>query len=275
VITSKTNSKVRYARSLHRRSVRYRERRFVVEGVRLIEEMIEAGHEPALFFCTEDSSSNPRARALVEALTSSSAEVVGVSEDVMRFMADTKTPQGVLAVVPFPDLVTEGSHLILVLDGLRDPGNLGTILRSAEAAGVGQVITMRGSVDVFGPKVVRGGMGAHFHLPIRADCSWMDVRGVLRGRQVVVADPRGEKSYDEVDWSRPSALIVGGEARGATAEARQTCEGTVSIPMRAGIESLNVAVATSIILFEAARQLRVVVRKAEGRESTPSADSTK
>jgi TrmH family RNA methyltransferase len=263
MITSKTNRKVKYVRSLYRKAVRHRERRFVVEGVRLIEEMIEAGHEPALFFCTEDSSSNPRARALVEVLVSSGNEVVTVNEEVMRFMADTKTPQGVLAVVPFPDLATQESHLILVLDGLRDPGNLGTILRSADAAGVGQLVTVRGTVDVFGPKVVRGGMGAHFRFPIRADCSWGEVGGVVRGRQVVGADPRGDTSYDEVDWGRPSALIVGSEARGPTAEARRMCDGTVSVPMQPGIESLNVAVATSIILFEASRQLRVVGKKAE------------
>jgi TrmH family RNA methyltransferase len=272
VITSRANRKVRYARSLHRRAVRHREKRFIVEGVRLIEEMILAGQEPAFFFYTGEGSEDARAGALVEALASSGAEVVGVSEDVMRFMADTETPQGVLAVAPFPDVVTQGSHLSLVLDGVRDPGNLGTILRSAEAAGVGLVITMHGTVDVFGPKVVRGGMGAHFRLSVRGDCSWREVMDLLQERQVLVADPRGEQSYDEVDWSQPSALIVGGEARGPSAEARQRCDATVGIPMRAGVESLNVAVATSIILFEAARQLRVGGMKAEGGEGTSRAD---
>jgi TrmH family RNA methyltransferase len=193
----------------------------------------------------------------------------------MRAIADTKTPQGILAVAPFPEIEVEDSHLGLVLDGLRDPGNLGTILRSAVAAGVGQVITVRGTVDVFGPKVVRGAMGAHFRLPIRADCSWDEISDTLQQRQILLADARGETAYDKVDWSQPSVLIMGGEARGAGAEARRLCTGTVSIPMWANVDSLNVAVATSIILFEAARQLRGGSRRAEEKGDTSHDDGAK
>jgi TrmH family RNA methyltransferase len=254
VITSRTNRKVKYVRSLYRRPVRHRERRFVAEGVRLIEEMTKAGQEPVFVFYCAGVSSDARARGLVEKLRSSGAELEAVSEDVMRAMADTRTPQGILAVVSFPEIDVGESHLSLLLDGLKDPGNLGTILRSAEAAGVGQVITMRGTVDIFGPKVVRAAMGAHFRLPIMAECSWGDVSGTLEDRQVLLADARGDMPYYEVDWRQPSVLVVGGEAHGPSVEARRMCTGTVSIPMQSGVESLNVAVATSIILFEAARQ---------------------
>jgi TrmH family RNA methyltransferase len=273
VITSKTNRKVKYVRSLYRRPVRQRERRFVAEGVRLIEEMTKAGQAPVFAFYSAGISGDARAEAVVEALRASGAEVEVVSDDVMRAMADTKTPQGILAVAPFPEIEARDVHLSLVLDGLRDPGNLGTILRSAEAAGVGQVITMSGTVDVFGPKVVRGAMGAHFRLPIRADRSWDEISDTLQERQVLLADAGGETAYDRVDWSQPSVLIVGGEARGAGAEARRLCSGTVSIPMRAGVDSLNVAVATSIILFEAARQLGAGSGKAAEREDTTLAGS--
>jgi TrmH family RNA methyltransferase len=275
VITSKTNRKVKYVRSLYRRPVRQRERRFVAEGVRLIEEMTKAGQAPVFAFYSAGVSGDARAEALVEALRASGAEVEVVSDDVMRAMADTKTPQGILVVAPFPEIEAKNVHLSLVLDGLRDPGNLGTILRSAEAAGVGQVITMSGTVDVFGPKVVRGAMGAHFRLPIRADCAWDEISDSLQERQVLLAEAGGETAYDMVDWSQPSVLIMGGEARGAGAEARRLCSGTVSIPMRAGVDSLNVAVATSIILFEAARQLGGGSGKAAEREETPLAGSGK
>jgi len=220
----------------------------------LIEEMIEAGHEPALFFCTEDSSSNPRARALVEALTSSSAEVVGVSEDVMRFMADTKTPQGVLAVAGFPEVAYTAPSFSLVLDGVRDPGNLGTILRTAEAAGVEQVVTLRGTVDVFSPKVVRGAMGAHFRLHMLWDRSSEEVERSLEGKQALLADPKAGTPYHQVDWTVPTVLMVGGEAHGAGRKARGLATQRVTIPMKGSVESLNVAVATSVMLFEAARQ---------------------
>jgi TrmH family RNA methyltransferase len=255
VITSKTNRKVKYARSLYRRSVRQREKRFLAEGVRLIEEMTKAGQEPVFVFHDPAIASDARALALLEKLRPSGAELESVSEEVMRAMADTKTPQGILAVASFPELGAGDSHLNLLLDGVRDPGNLGTILRSAQAAGVGQAITMRGTVDVYGPKVVRGAMGAHFRLPMKADCSWSDVGAVLEGKQVLLADARGDRYYYEIDWTRPSVLVMGGEARGPGAEAQRVCTDTVAIPMRGDVESLNVAVATSIILFEAARQL--------------------
>ena len=220
----------------------------------MIEEMIQAGREPALFFYTAESSESARAGALVEALVSSSVEVVAVSEDVMRFMADTKTPQGVLAVADFPQDEPVPSKFSLVLDRVRDPGNLGTILRTAEAAGVEQVVTVHGTVDVFSPKVVRGGMGAHFRLHMLWDRGWEEVERSLEGKQTLLADPRSGTPYHEVDWTLPTVLVVGGEAHGAGGKARGLATQRVTIPMRGKVESLNVAVATSVLLFEAARQ---------------------
>ncbi len=254
MITSTANEKVRYVRSLHRKPVRHKENRFIVEGMRLIEEMKKAGQEPVFVFCTELFSGRPRAIALLQALRASGTQVLGVSDQVMRAMSDTKTPQGVLAVSRFPQMAPVHSALTLVLDGVRDPGNLGTILRSAEAAAVGQVITAKGTTDVFSPKVVRGGMGAHFRLPIWYDREWQEIEAALHDRQVLLADPQGDLAYYEVDWTKPSTLIVGGEAEGARREAREFADRGVAIPMQAGVESLNVAVATSIMLFEAARQ---------------------
>ena len=254
MITSRTNEKVRYVRSLHRRQVRHRERRFIVEGTRLIGEMNQTGQEPVFVFYTEELSASQLGQTLMEALGASEGKVVAVSDGVMRAMSDTKTPQGILAVVTFPELAPGQSPLMLVLDRVRDPGNLGTILRSAEAAGVVQVITLKGSADVFSPKVVRAAMGAHFRLPILYDREWGDIEGPMENRQVLVADSGGELPYYRVDWTQPTTLIVGGEARGPGTEARQLATASVSVPMEGGVESLNVAVATSIMLFEAARQ---------------------
>ncbi len=254
MITSTANPKVRYVRSLYRKSVRHREKRLVVEGLRLVEEMNEAGQEPAFAFHTQAFSARVEGRALLGALRSTGREVLPVSDGVMRAMAGTKSPQGILAVLPFPEVAPHAPALVLILDQLRDPGNLGTILRSAEAAGAGRVITAKGTVDVFSPKVVRGAMGAHFRLSILYDCEWKEILGELEGRQVLLADPAGEVPYFEVDWTQHTTLIVGGEAHGPRPEARELASGAVSIPMQGGAESLNVAVATSIILFEAARQ---------------------
>jgi TrmH family RNA methyltransferase len=254
MITSTANEKVRYVRSLHRRPVRHRERRFFVEGLRLVEEMNQAGQEPAFVFHTEAFAARARGRKLLEALRASRGEVLAVSDLVMRAIADTKTPQGILAVVPFPQPAPREASLILILDRLRDPGNLGTIMRSAEAAGVERVITVKGTVDVFSAKVVRAAMGVHFRLPMLYDQKWEEIDDELEGRQVLLAEPGGELPYYEVDWTQPSALILGGEAHGPGREGRALADRTVTIPMRGGVESLNVATATSIILFEAARQ---------------------
>jgi TrmH family RNA methyltransferase len=256
VITSTANKNVKYVRSLHRRSVRHRERRFVLEGVRLVEEMVKTGQEPVFFFCTEDVGADSRGVSLVNEVRSSGVEPLLVSENVMQAMSDTKTPQGVLAVADFPRVESVGSNLGLVLDRVRDPGNLGTIVRTAEAAGVGLVFTLRGSVDVYSPKVVRGAMGAHFRLPIRAHSGWEDIRAAVEGTQVLLAVPRGGSPYYDVDWTLPTALVMGGEAQGAGPKARDLATGLVTIPMATDVESLNVAVATGILLFEAARQRR-------------------
>ncbi|NIN67350.1 MAG: RNA methyltransferase [Anaerolineae bacterium] len=216
--------------------------------------MIETGQEPVFVFHTESFQSKARGCSSLELLRASGAEPLTVSDQVMATMAATKTPQGILAVLPFPEPIPGESPLILVLDRLRDPGNLGTILRSAEAAGVGQAITVKGTVDVYSPKVVRGAMGAHFRLSILHDQEWDDLERELEGRQILIAEPGVQVAYYQVDWTQPTALIVGGEARGPGEEARALATSSVTIPMRGGAESLNVAVATSIMLFEAARQ---------------------
>ncbi|GAG52447.1 unnamed protein product, partial [marine sediment metagenome] len=212
---------VKYVRSLYRRRVRYRERRFVIEGVRLVEEAFRAGIAPALLFYSQGVNAIPGGREVLVELQKGGSPTFAVSEKVMRAMADTVSPQGVLAVVPFVELAPPPSpSLGLVLDRLRDPGNLGTILRSANAAGVEQVILAPRTVDPYNPKVVRGAMGAHFRLPFEV-LSWPEITETLGAVQVLLADVRAEQAYYEVDWTRPSALIIGGEAYGASREARE------------------------------------------------------
>ncbi len=260
VITSPSNPKIQYVRALARRRTRQRERRFIAEGVRLLEEALRAGTVPALVFFTGSVGTAARGRALLAELRERGVPTLRVSDAVMRAMSDTQTPQGILAVLPFPQIAPPPDpSLLLIVDGMRDPGNLGTLLRTAEAAGVQEVFLAPGTVDLYNPKVVRGAMGAHFRLPIRAQ-DWAEIADAASGMQVLLADVRGEQVYDGVDWRVPSALIVGGEAEGASVRARELAVTRVSIPMRGGTESLNAAVAAAIILFEAARQRRLASR---------------
>jgi TrmH family RNA methyltransferase len=168
------------------------------------------------------------------------------------------TPQGLVAVLPLP---LQGPlplplDFALVLDGVRDPGNAGALLRSAAAAGVQVAIFGPDCVDPFNAKVLRAGMGSHFRLPLRVCPRWPQVRQVLGDTmQLYLAEAEAAKSYDAVDWRQPCGLIVGGEAAGAGSEA-QSAAIAIAIPMQRAVESLNAAVAGSIILFEAARQRR-------------------
>jgi len=254
VITSTQNEHIKHIRSLGRRRVRQREGRFVVEGTRLVDEMARAGLRPALALYTEAWASTPEGQRLLPFLAQAQEGCWPVSEQVLASCADTQTPQGVLAVAPIVPL-PPGEGLILILDQIRDPGNLGAILRSAEAAGVGQVLLAPGTVDVYNPKVVRSAMGAHFRLPVFT-LPWSAIAARVRGRAIWLADAHGSADYAQVDWTQPSALIVGSERAGAGPEAASLATGAVSIPMAGKAESLNAAMAATVLLFEAARQRR-------------------
>ena len=216
---------------------------------------LKAGVAPTLAFFTPDLSNSQRGRELLAAIEDLPGECFVVTDKVMRALSDTVSPQGILAVVPFLELpLPEDPWLVLVVDRVRDPGNLGAILRSAEAAGVSQVILTPATVDVYSPKVVRGAMGAHFYLPMVTGISWSKMAEALEGRQILLAEAKGDKVYYEVDWTKPSALIVGSEAEGGSQEAERLAAERIVIPMRGKTESLNVAVAAGVILFEAARR---------------------
>jgi TrmH family RNA methyltransferase len=255
MITSLKNDKVKTVRALQRRRrVRQRERRFVLEGVRLVEEAVRAGVPPAFVLHTASVNADERGRRLLASLRGMDVPCHAVSEPVMAACSDTETPQGIVAVLPIPDLPRPGHpRLTLILDRVRDPGNLGTILRTALAAGVEQVLLTPGTVDASNPKVVRAAMGAHLRLPVAAP-GWEAIAEAVAGCDVWLAEAGGETPYTAVDWTRPVALVVGGEATGAGKQARTLARGRASIPMAAEVESLNTAVATAVVLFEVARQ---------------------
>lgn len=255
MITSTSNERVKYVRALAHRKTRQEEGRFVIEGVRLVEEALRAGVSPDFVFYTTDLTE--RGSKLVERLHGSGVVCLDVTPGVMKVCSETESPPGLLAVVPIRSgLPVPDAVLSVVADTLRDPGNLGTLLRASAAAGADEMLLGPGTVDAYNSKTVRGGMGTHFRLPI-VPLTWPAIASHLAGRPIWLADAHGDASYTEVDWTRPSALIVGGEADGASEEAKTLATGRVFIPMQRGIESLNAAVATAVILFEAQRQRRL------------------
>lgn len=255
MITSTSNDKVKYIRKLQsQKSVRQDDQRFVLEGVRLVEEVVRASLVPDLVCYTRSVADEGRGKALLATLRGLGTPCSLVSEVVMEHCSDTVTPQGILAVLPLPHpQPPEPVTFVLVIDRLRDPGNMGTLLRTALAAGVEQVLLAPGTVDFTNPKVARSAMGAHLWLPV-LDADWDAIARSVSECDVWLAAADGAECYTAVDWQRPVALIVGSEAHGAGDMARSLARGRVAIPIRPVVESLNAAVAAAVILFEVVRQ---------------------
>ena len=260
MITSIHNERVKLVRALSQRKTRRREGRFFVEGTRLIEDALQLDTLFDFVFFTRNIAARARGQRLLRRLSDLQIKTIEVDDKVMRACCDTESPPGVLAVLPFPQLpVPAQPSLILIADALRDPGNLGTLLRSAAAADVDVVLLAPGSVDAYNPKVVRGAMGAHFRIPIIAD-DWDLIAGHAQDVSTWLATSDARTAYTQVDWTKPSALIIGAEAHGVSAEASILANGRLQIPMARNVESLNSGVAASVILFEAARQRAGVLR---------------
>ena len=255
MITSTQNPKVKYIRALQSQGrFRREESAFIVEGIRLVEEALKADWDARLILYSD--SLNERGRALVAAFSDRGAQVLQGSHQVMRAASDTQTPQGLLAVLPFQELqVSETMDFVFVPDAVRDPGNMGTMLRTAFAAGVEAIFIPPDTVDVYAPKVVRAGMGAHFHLPIR-NLTWQEIANRLRSSQlkIYLADASAGRRYTQAEFHQPCAIIIGGEAEGAGEVARNLADEHLHIPMMGNAESLNAAVAAGVLLFEVVRQ---------------------
>ncbi len=252
MITSLTNDKVKLVRSLAERKHRVKGQRFAIEGARLIDDALAASLTPDWIFGAERLPS--RSQETLGRLKKRGVEIITVSDAVLKACSETETPQGLVAVLQFPRLtIPSNPKMILIADSLRDPGNLGTLLRSAAASDVDAVLLPPETVDAYNPKVVRGAMGAHFRLPI-LEAAWAEIADRVRGMNVYLAAAEGELNYTAANWTKPSALIVGGEATGASKDALQLAAQRISIPLSREVESLNAAVAASVILFEAKRQ---------------------
>jgi TrmH family RNA methyltransferase len=254
VITSSQNPKIKFARVLLGRARERREANaFVVDGVRLVEEAANSNWE--FQFALYDESLNERGKSQIETLRLRGVDVEIISESLMKSLSETETPQGILAVLEFTSLpIPNLPNFILIPDQVRDPGNLGTLLRAAAAAGVQAVLIPPETTDAFAPKVVRSGMGAHFRLPIHS-MMWEEIKQITESanQQIFLADMNGQ-FYWETDLRQPLALIVGGEAEGASEEARKLADQQISIPMMGTMESLNAGVAGSVLMFEVVRQ---------------------
>lgn len=262
LISSRDNSLLRLARAVRDGKD---DKLVFVEGLRLCEEAWHSGLTIHAVIYSNQIARKDRAAALLAKVTAECERIGEVTEALLATVSYTKTPQGMILLAERP---TNGKaalmrkqtqeHLLVILDGINNPVNVGAILRSAEAAGATGVITTGSSTDPFSPKGLRGAMGSAFRLPIWTQASFEEALSwcAAQGVKTVCADPRASKDHTDIDWIGPWALIVGPESTGLSAEQMGKTDGAVKIPMQGEVESLNVGVAAAILLYEANRQRR-------------------
>jgi RNA methyltransferase, TrmH family len=243
------------ARDLQRRKARERQGLFVAEGIRTVEELLRSPLKLRGVLAGPRLGDTPRGAALAAALADRGIATETVGDKEFDSAAETESPQGVLAVAEVPqralaDLPLTETLRLLVLDAVQDPGNVGTILRTAAALGVTATFSLPGTVDLWNAKVVRSAMGAHFHHPCLTG-SWDELDAFRKDRsiQLWAADVAGSP-LGSVAASPRLALVVGNEGAGLSSQARQNADHLVALPIASTVESLNVAVATGILLYE-------------------------
>lgn len=262
-INSMTNSKIKQAAGLQNRKKREKEGLFVAEGIRLAEMAVESSWNMVYALYMPDMGKQPRGQALLERLEHDGCPLYEVPGTVYRKASGTDTPQGILLVMEqqrysLSELPVREAPLYVILDGVQDPGNAGTIIRTADAAGADAVILLRGTVDVFGEKAVRSSMGSLFHIPVCMDVAAEDLLDFSAQRNMELlsaALDEHARPYWERDFRPGCAIVFGNEGSGVTDSLLARTE-HLYIPMYGRAESLNVGSSASILLYEAIRQRR-------------------
>ncbi|HJV44406.1 MAG TPA: RNA methyltransferase [Bacillota bacterium] len=226
---------------------------YIIEGEHLVEEALKAKMNIDCLIIQVGQEHK------LHHLEIGATQIYYVTDAVMRKLTETQTPQGICAIVQIErpsieDIVTDKSF-ILILDALQDPGNLGTIIRTADAVGVDAIILGRGTVDLYNPKVIRSTMGSIFHIPIvEEDLECLLPQLKEMGFKRIAASLEGSVAYDQPIYDGPIAIVIGNEANGVSGQVLDQCEARIKIPIYGKSESLNAAIAAGIILYEVIRQ---------------------
>jgi len=278
-VISTRSPRVRAARQLAKRAFRQRARSFLAEGPQAVGEALASGAAVTELFVTGQALA--RFGELAAVAASRGATVHAVSGDVMTELAQTVTPQGLLAVCQFVDvplarLLAAGPRLVVVLASVRDPGNAGTVLRTADAAGADGVIFSGASVDPYNSKCVRASAGSLFHLPVVVAAPLAESVLALRGAglRVLAADGRARRTLDEAESAdrlgQPTAWLFGNEAWGLPGDVLGLADEAVAVPIYGRAESLNLAAAAAVCLYASARARRAGSPSAEAEISPPA-----
>ncbi|MBC2777909.1 TrmH family RNA methyltransferase [Parasphingopyxis marina] len=261
-ITAFSNPLIKRARSLRDKKHRRREGLFLAEGLRILSEAEESGRLPSEIFFTEDSESHPRAKALIDATEQAGGEAIRTSRAILTKLSGKDNPQAVVGIYPEFDLSLDAldrdsAQIWLVAQALRDPGNLGTMLRTGDAVGAGGLILIDDCADPFSVEAVRASMGALFTLGLAA-APWTEFLAWLRAGkgQLIGTSLDTDLDYQEPRYEKPVFLLVGNESAGLPADYAAACDLLVKMPMMGKADSLNAAVATAVMAYEALNQFR-------------------
>lgn len=261
MITSTSNKRMKDIAMLQKKAgIRNKEGVFVVEGIKMFQECPKSDILEIVF---GESFVSSHGKIVQELERDCRCPIHYVSDTVFAYVSDTKTPQGILLLVKqkksqIKNMLTKPSPVLLLLDNIQDPGNLGTILRASEGAGITGIIISEDSCDVFNPKVIRSTMGSIFRLDI---CISTDLETEIKklksiGIKIFVTDLEESVDYDMVDFTKSNAIVIGNESKGVSKRIKDLADIHIKIPMLGKVESLNVGVATSILAYEMARQRR-------------------
>lgn len=258
-ITSSENEIYKSFARLYKRKYRDREGLYVIEGINLTEEALKNGAKLKSVFLRKGFDSDTVLNDLL-ARVADEVPVYILSKELFDKTADTETPQGIAAVLAKPVYNEESffdeTDNVIVLDRLQDPGNIGTVIRAADAAGFGGAIIIKGTADVFSPKTVRAAAGSLYRVKLLYAASADEAAQVLHsnGMKMIATSPYAKKLVYDADMSGKTALVIGNEANGVSDEIKNLSDESVKLPMAGNIESLNAAVAAAVVMYEAVRQ---------------------
>lgn len=259
MISSLSNQQIKTIIQLQKKSkTRLERKEFVIEGIKMFEESLEYGFVVKAYVMESFYKDNLLNKEYFKEVP---FEIV--TDSVFKEISETLTPQGILAIVNMPsytleDMLSKANASLLLLEDIRDPGNLGTIIRTGEGAGFSGIVLSKSSVDIYNPKVIRSTMGAIYRMPFIYVEDFLATIEKLKKNQISVyaAHLLGEHYYDEINYKAKCSILIGNEANGLTKESAALADEYVKIPMEGRVESLNAAVAASILMYEVYRQRR-------------------
>lgn len=260
-ISSFSNSIIKEVKGLYKKKERWNKELFLIEGVKVVEEYIKLDMEPIYILFSENLFSINGGKELFNIIKRYDERLIKLPNKLLKEISDTENPQGILAVINFnvskmEELLKKRDRFIVILDELQDPGNVGTIIRTADAFGANGVVLTSNCVDIYNPKVVRSTMGSLFHIPIAYVEDKLCLIESLKKEDIKIyaASLESARSIYNVDFKRDFAVVIGNESRGVSQEVLDLVDASIKIPIIGGAESLNAAIASSIIMYETVRQ---------------------